>query len=73
MISAIDSYDIVTELNNGAERAVKATFQLTMDGYLIPENIQKDTASIKKYSDKSYSKEEKYSIPEDLIYSLFLE
>ena len=52
-ISAIDSYDIVTELNDGAERAVKATFQLTMDGYLIPENIQKDTASIKKYSDKS--------------------
>jgi len=24
-----------------------------MDGYLIPDNIQKDTASIKKYSDKS--------------------
>lgn len=52
-ISAIDSFEIVTELNTGQERAVKSTFQLTMDGYLIPDNIQKDTASIKKYSDKS--------------------
>ena len=27
----------------------------------------------KSYSNKTYSKEEKYSIPEDLIFSLFLD
>jgi hypothetical protein len=52
-ITTIDRFDISTELQTAKERAVKATFSLNLNGYLIPDNIQKDTSAIKKYSEKS--------------------
>ena len=52
-ITTIDRFDITTELQTASSRAVKANFRLMLDGYLIPDNIQKDTSSIKKYSEKS--------------------
>jgi hypothetical protein len=52
-ITSIERFDITTELQTGKERAVKATFSLNLKGYLIPDNIQKDTSAIKKYSEKS--------------------
>ena len=51
--AAIDRFDIDTELDKSKERAVKATFSLEMNGYLIPDNIQKDTSAVKKYNNKS--------------------
>jgi hypothetical protein len=49
----IDNFATLTELQQDDERIVKSTFTLTMYGYIIPDNIQKDTASIRKYNSKS--------------------
>ena len=49
----IDSFATITELQQSQERLVKGTFSLKMHGYIIPETIQKDLNSIKKYNSKS--------------------
>lgn len=49
----IDSFATVTELQQSQERLVKGTFSLKMHGYIIPETIQKDLNSVKKYNAKS--------------------
>ena len=46
----IDSFQTYTELPVGAERIVKTNFTLTLRGYIVPDNIQKQLASIKKFS-----------------------
>jgi hypothetical protein len=49
----IDSFATVTELQQSQERLVKGTFSLKMHGYIIPETVQKDLNSVKKYNSKS--------------------
>ena len=49
----IDSFATITELQQSQERLVKGTFSLKMHGYIIPESIQKDLNSVKKYNSKS--------------------
>jgi len=49
----IDSFATVTELQQSQERLVQGTFQLKMYGYIVPDIIQKDLKSIKKYNSKS--------------------
>ena len=49
----IDSFATVTQLQQSQERLVKGTFSLKMHGYIIPEVIQKDLNSVKKYNSKS--------------------
>lgn len=49
----IDSFATVTQLQQSQERLVKGTFLLKMHGYIIPEVIQKDLNSVKKYNNKS--------------------
>lgn len=49
----IDSFSTINELNDNTERAVKSTFDIKLNGYLIPNIIQKDLNSIKKFRDKS--------------------
>ena len=49
----IDSFATVTQLQQSQERLVKGTFSLKMHGYIIPETIQKDLNSVKKYNAKS--------------------
>ena len=49
----IDSFATVTELQQSQERLVRGTFTLKMYGYIVPDVIQKDLSSIKKYNDKS--------------------
>ena len=51
--ASIDSYATTVELNDGQDRTVKATFSLNMFGYIIPDNIQKQLSSIKKYNSAS--------------------
>jgi hypothetical protein len=46
----IDSFQTNTELPVGAERIVKTNFSLSLRGYIVPDNIQKQLASIKKFS-----------------------
>jgi hypothetical protein len=49
----IDSFSTINELSDNNERAVKSTFDIKINGYLIPNVMQKDLNSIKKFRDKS--------------------
>ena len=49
----INSFGFQTELNETAERAVRSTFDVTLNGYIIPETIQKDTNAINKFNNKT--------------------
>jgi hypothetical protein len=49
----IDSFASTTELSDSKERIVKSTFSLKMHGYIIPDIIQKDLNSIKKFSNRN--------------------
>ena len=49
----IDSFTTATELTTGQDRLVKGTFNINLRGYIIPNVIQKDLNSIKKYNTKA--------------------
>ena len=49
----IDSYDNTTEITQGDNRIVKTNFNITLQGYLIPDSINKELA---KKPQKFYSK-----------------
>ena len=51
--SMIDSFGFQTELAQDDERIVRSTFTLKLNGYIIPDTIQKDLTAIKKFSNKS--------------------
>jgi len=44
----IDSFGFQTELNENSERIVRSTFTLKVNGYIVPNNIQKAVTSISK-------------------------
>ena len=46
-----DSFAIKTELSDKEERTVSSTFSIKMNGYIIPDVIQKDMTALKKISD----------------------
>lgn len=47
----INSFGFQTELAESSERIVRSTFDLTLNGYIIPDTIQKDMNATKKYSE----------------------
>jgi len=49
----IDSFNTVNETTQGEERSVRSTFTINMYGYIIPDIVQKDLNSIKKYNSRS--------------------
>ena len=49
----INSFGFQTELNESSERVVRSTFDVTLHGYIIPDNIQKDVNSISKFNNKT--------------------
>jgi hypothetical protein len=49
----IDSFTTATELTQGQDRLVKGTFNIRLRGYIIPEVMQKELNSIKKFNSKS--------------------
>jgi hypothetical protein len=49
----IDNFPTTTELQQDNERVVRSNFTLTLNGYIIPDTIQKDVTAIKKYNSKS--------------------
>ena len=51
--ATIDSYATTVELNDGQDRIVKSTFTLNMYGHIIPDNVQKQISSLKKFNSKS--------------------
>ena len=49
----IDTFNTITELNQGQNRVVRSNFSLKVYGYIIPDVIQKDLTAVKKYNTKS--------------------
>tara|TARA_R110000803_G_C11953671_1_gene317972 strand:- start:265 stop:1227 length:963 start_codon:yes stop_codon:yes gene_type:complete len=49
----IDSFDFQTEASQNTERIVRSTFNIKLNGYIVPEILQKDLNGIRKYSEKS--------------------
>ena len=49
----IDSYATTVELVTAGNRLVKTNFSLKLNGYLIPDTIQKELASVKKISNST--------------------
>jgi hypothetical protein len=47
----IDSFAIKTELSDKEERTVSSTFSIKMNGYIIPDTIQKDLTIPKQIPD----------------------
>lgn len=51
----INSFTTITELNVGQERTVRATFDINLNGYMIPDIPQKDlTIDKKRYSQAQF-------------------
>jgi hypothetical protein len=51
--SMIDSFGFQTELEQDDNRIVRSTFDVKLNGYIIPDTIQKDITTIKKFSNKT--------------------
>jgi hypothetical protein len=49
----IDSFSTFTEANQGEDRAIRAEFTMTVFGYLLPDTINKDVATLKKSFSKA--------------------
>lgn len=47
----IDSFGFQTELTQDDERVVRSTFNIKLNGYIVPDILQKDINSLKKFSD----------------------
>ena len=52
-MATIDSYQTPIEISDNSNRVAKATFNLKIKGYIIPDNIQKQLVAIKKFNSKS--------------------
>jgi hypothetical protein len=62
----IDSFGTFTEANQGEDRAIRAEFTMTVYGYLIPDTINKDLATLKK----TYSKAQIRLVGESVVNNL---
>jgi hypothetical protein len=51
--ATISSFTPTTELSDNSDRIVKCALTITLYGYIIPEILQKDLNSIKKFSNKN--------------------
>lgn len=51
--ASIDSFTNVNTVAQNEERVVRSNFTINMYGYIIPDIIQKDLASVKKFNSKS--------------------
>jgi hypothetical protein len=49
----IDSFTTAAELTANQDRFVRGTFNIRLRGYIIPDTIQKDLNSMKKYNSKA--------------------
>lgn len=49
----IDSFGFQTELAQDDERIVRSTFSIKINGYIVPDTLQKDVTAINKFSSKA--------------------
>lgn len=48
-----DDFTTIVELQEGKDRVVKSNFNIRLNGYIIPDILQKDLNSIQKFNSKS--------------------
>jgi len=51
--AAIDSFNIITEVPQDNIRIVRSTFDIKLFGYIIPNTLQNNVSSLKKFRNKS--------------------
>jgi len=51
--ASIDSYSTAIEISDTTNRIIKGTFTIKLFGYIVPDTVQKDVTSIKKYNSKA--------------------
>jgi len=51
--AAIDSFNIITEVPQDNVRIVRSTFDIKLYGYIIPNTLQNNVASLKKFRNKA--------------------
>jgi hypothetical protein len=51
--AAIDSFNIITEVPQDNIRIVRSTFDIKLFGHIIPNTLQNNVASLKKFRNKS--------------------
>lgn len=51
--ATIDLFTTPTELSDNSERTVRGNFTLKINGYIVPDTIQKDLTAIKKFNNKT--------------------
>jgi hypothetical protein len=52
--ASIDSFSTTTIMENGSDRVAKSTFNIKVNGYIIPDTVNKDLATVRsKYYTKS--------------------
>ena len=51
--ASINSFGFQTELVENDERVVRSTFDIKINGYIVPEILQKDITALKKFSNKT--------------------
>ena len=51
--AAIDSFNIVTEVPQDNVRVVRSTFDIKLFGYIIPNTVQNNVSSLKKFRNKA--------------------
>lgn len=49
----IDSYATTTEVNQGEDRAVRTTFTINLNGYIITDTVNKELANMRKFYSKA--------------------
>ena len=49
----IDSFSHAVEIVSANERSIRSTFSLKLNGYIVPDNIQKQLISLKKFSERN--------------------
>jgi hypothetical protein len=49
----IDSFATTIDMAEGTDRIAKSTFTIRLNGYIIPDVIQKDLTAVKKFSNKT--------------------
>lgn len=51
--AVIDSFSTPVEVVQGNERTVRATFTVKLRGYTVPDTVQKELSTLKKFSNKT--------------------
>jgi len=51
--ASINSFAFQTEMQAGNERLVRSNFQIKLNGYVVPEILQRDLNGIEKFTEKS--------------------